>query len=79
MKTHRFGIIAAVPDFEGQDFEDRFFRAGCDDATIGVRNGTIHLAFARVASSFDEAIASAVDDVKSAGGTIICMDRDRDA
>ena len=31
MKTHTFTIIASGLDPEADDFEDRFFDAGCDE------------------------------------------------
>ncbi|MEA2889050.1 MAG: hypothetical protein QOD11_3410 [Bradyrhizobium sp.] len=34
MKTFEFSIIASGLDPEAEDFADRFFNAGCDDATL---------------------------------------------
>ena len=36
MKIFEFRIIASGLDPEAEDFADRFFDAGCDDATLSV-------------------------------------------
>lgn len=70
MKSHEFCIIASGLDPEQQGFEDRFFEAGCDDATISYQGGVIILAFAREAKTFLAALVSAVADVRKAGAQI---------
>jgi hypothetical protein len=55
---------------EARDFEDRFFEAGCDDATISFQKGVIILEFAREASNFIKALASAPSDVQRAGARV---------
>ena len=67
MKTHEFTIVATGLDPEGEDFEDRFFEAGCGDATIAFQKGAIVLEFAREAPNFLKAVASAIADVERAG------------
>ena len=49
MKTFEFSIIASGLDPEAEDFADRFFNAGCDDATLSFQKGHIILDFAREA------------------------------
>jgi hypothetical protein len=49
------------------EIEDALFEAGCDDATISVRFGRVHLTFSRSATSIKEAILSAIRNVKDAG------------
>lgn len=70
MTTHEFTIIASGLDAEADDFEDRFFAAGCDDATISFQKGAIILEFAREASSFAKALVSAFADVLRAGAEV---------
>lgn len=70
MKVFEFSIIASGLDHEADDFEDRFFDAGCDDATIAFARGAIILQFVRQAGSFDEAIRSAVLAVRKAGASV---------
>jgi transcriptional regulator with XRE-family HTH domain len=70
MKTFEFSIIASGLDPEARDFADRFFNAGCDDATISFHKGHIIVDFAREAVSVDGAISSAVECVKKAGAQV---------
>jgi hypothetical protein len=70
MKTFEFSIVASGLDPEAEDFADRFFNAGCDDATISFQKGHIILDFAREADSVDAAICSAVECVGAAGAHV---------
>ena len=70
MKTHEFTIIASGLNPEAEDFEDRFFDAGCDDATLSFQKGVIIIEFAREAVSFSKAVTSAYQAVLGAGATV---------
>jgi hypothetical protein len=70
MKTYEFTIIAFGLDSTAPDFEDRFFEAGCDDATLAFVKGRIVVEFQREAQNFSHALASAIRDVVRAGATI---------
>ncbi|HWN48567.1 MAG TPA: hypothetical protein VNO18_01815 [Xanthobacteraceae bacterium] len=70
MKTYEFTIIASGLDSTAPDFEDRFFEASCDDATLAFVNGRIVVEFEREARNFSHALASAIQDVMRAGATI---------
>ncbi len=70
MKTFEFSIIASGLDPRSEDFETRFYDAGCDDATISFQRGHIIIDFAREAEALDDAIASAVENVRSAGAAV---------
>jgi hypothetical protein len=70
MKTHEFSIIASGLNPAADDFETRFYDAGCDDATISFQKGHIIADFAREAESLEDAIASAVDAVFAAGAKV---------
>src|ERR1051326_1908804 len=70
MKTHEFTIVASGLDPEAEDFEDRFYEAGCDDATISFQKGMILLEFAREAPSFAKALISAIADVQRTGAEV---------
>jgi hypothetical protein len=72
MKTYEFTIIASGLDPQSDEFETRFFEAGCDDATVSFQKGHIIVDFAREAESLEAAIASAIDCVKNAGA---CVER----
>lgn len=70
MKTYEFTIVASGLDPSAEDFESRFYDAGCDDATIAFQKGHIIVDFARVAESMEAAIASAIKDVRAAGAQV---------
>ena len=70
MTTFEFTIVASGLDHEADDFEDRFFEAGCDDATIAFMRGAIIVQFARRAEYLSGAIESAIADVRKTGATV---------
>ena len=70
MQTYEFTIVASGLDPTAPDFEDRFFEANCDDATLAFVKGRIVLEFQREARNFSHALASAIQDVMRAGATI---------
>jgi hypothetical protein len=72
MKTFEFSIIASGLDPEAEDFADRLFDAGCDDATLSFQKGHIVLDFVREAETMDAAIVSAVECVAAAGAKVSC-------
>jgi predicted DNA-binding transcriptional regulator AlpA len=76
MKVFEFTIVASGLDPDTDDFEDRLFDAGCDDATIVVKGGAIVLEFARDADSLSDAIESAMASVRSAGAEIVRVEPD---
>jgi hypothetical protein len=63
-------VIASGLDPQADDFEARFYEAGCDDATVSFQNGHILLDFSREADSISEAIASAVANAAAAGALV---------
>ncbi|MHA1548547.1 MAG: hypothetical protein ACTSYE_06405 [Alphaproteobacteria bacterium] len=67
MTTFEFSIIASGLDPQADDFEARFYDAGCDDALVSFQKGHIIVDFARAAETIDDAIASAVAGVVAAG------------
>ena len=58
------------PDAE---LEDALFKAGCDDALLTFRGTTGFLEFDREASSFDEAVESAISQVEGIGHEITVL------
>ena len=70
MTNFEFSIIASGLDPEADDFEDRFYEAGCDDATIGFQKGAIVLDFDREARTLISAMVSAIRDVRRAGAQV---------
>lgn len=76
MPIYDFSLIATGLDPEAEDFEDRFFEAGCGDATISIMRGCIILDFAREAKSFAHAVVAAIHDVRSAGAAVVRVEPD---
>lgn len=70
MTTFEFSIIASGLDPQADDFELRFYDAGCDDATISFQKSHIIVDFAREADSIDVAICSAMECVEKAGAHV---------
>lgn len=70
MKTYEFSIIASGLDPSAEDFEARFYDAGCDDALVSFQKGHIIIDFAREAETIGDAIVSAADCVARAGAKI---------
>jgi hypothetical protein len=70
LKAYEFSIIASGLNPEAEDFESRFFDAGCDDATVSFQKGHIIVDFSREAESIGEAIGSAVENIMAAGAHV---------
>jgi hypothetical protein len=70
MKIYEFSVIASGLDPSADNFEARFYDAGCDDATISFQKGHTIVDFAREAESADAAISSAVEAVLAAGAVV---------
>lgn len=70
MTVHEFCVIASGLDPRAEDFEARFYEAGCDDATISFQRGHVIADFTREAESIEEAIASAIAGVVATGARV---------
>lgn len=70
MKMFEFSIIASGLNREANDFEARFYDNGCDDALVAFQKGRIIIDFAREAETIQQAISSAVEDVRRAGAKV---------
>ena len=64
--THGFTLFFDNVDVLEDEQFDALYEAGCDDALFGMRDGAQYGAFDREASSFSEALASAIRDVTAA-------------
>ena len=56
MNSYEFAIVAGGLPIDGQDWQDHFFEAGCDDAVIALQRGLFVLHFDRDADTAEEAI-----------------------
>ncbi|MGA2796264.1 MAG: hypothetical protein ABSE63_01665 [Thermoguttaceae bacterium] len=75
-KTYSFTLVLAdVPEIT-QQVEDALFEAGCDDTLLGNRDGVTYLDFDRDANNLQEALQSAIRDVRKAGFTAIRIEPD---
>ena len=67
MKTYEFDVILKGTPEVTDDQADALFVQGCDDGTPASRDGLAWVHFDREAPSLEEAIHSAVSQVRSAG------------
>lgn len=67
MKAHEFRLYLSGVEVATVDIGERLVEAGCDDGTFGSCNGAAFIEFDREARSLDDAIVSAIRDVRSAG------------
>jgi hypothetical protein len=59
-------VLKGAPELT-EEIADQLFAAGCDDSTPGRSNGEFTIDFHRVAATLEEAIQSAIANVKSCG------------
>jgi hypothetical protein len=67
MKTYEFDVVLKEVTELTDDQADRLFAAGCDDGTPTGCDGVAWIHFDRQAPSLEEAIATAVAQVQTAG------------
>lgn len=65
-REYDFALILAQIEDLTDAVMDAFFSAGCDDATFTLRYGLIFAEFSRSAQSFEDAVFSAIRDVRRA-------------
>jgi len=70
MTKYEFTFVASGVDPEADDFEDRFYEAGCDDATLALIKGCVVACFVRDAEDYTHAVHSSYCDVLRAGAKI---------
>ena len=67
MTKYEFSLILEGPLELTEDIADELFEAGCDDGTPGTCEGVFSIDFHREAESLEQAIRSAIGNVKAAG------------
>jgi len=67
MKKYEFTLILAGSLELTEDIADALHAGGCDDGTPGTCEGVFVVDFHRSASSLEDAIRSAIANVKAAG------------
>lgn len=76
MSSYEFTIVATGLPIDNDDWMDRFYESGCDDALVGLQRGLFVLDFDRDADSLIEAVQSACADVERAGAAIVRIEPD---
>ncbi len=64
---HHFTLVLDGISTLTDDIEYRLYECGCNDGTPVSRDGIVHISFSREDESREEAIHSAIWDVKRAG------------
>jgi hypothetical protein len=67
MAKYEFTLILRGSPELTAEIADRLSEAGCDDGSPGTCEGVFSIDFHRTAASLEEAISSAIRNVKSAG------------
>lgn len=71
-KVYQFTLILKNVTENTPNLEDSLYEAGCDDALINFRNGTVYLDYDREALSFERAVINAIHEVEhSSIGAIV--------
>jgi hypothetical protein len=76
MQNHAFTLILRGIQEVTEEVANALFEAGCEDGTFCARNGVAYVHFDREAPSLDEAIRTALDDVRAAGFDVDRVDSD---
>jgi hypothetical protein len=66
-QEYEFTLILSGVSELTREVLDALYESGCDDALIGMRDGTAYAEFCREADSFQQAVLSAIRDVEAAG------------
>lgn len=67
MAKYEFTLILKGSPELSEEIADRLFESGCDDGSPGTCDGVFSIDFHRTASTLEEAINSAIGNVKLAG------------
>jgi len=79
MNKYDFTLILAESLALTDDLADALFAAGCDDGTPGTCNGVFSIDFHREAASLEEALRSAIGDVRTAGYEVVRVEIEAEA
>lgn len=79
VKTYAFDVILKDISEVTDEHADELFAAGCDDGTPAVCNGVAWVHFDREAATLEDAIRSAVAQIRAAGFQVAKVELDADA
>ncbi|AUG99119.1 DNA-binding protein [Prodigiosinella confusarubida] len=72
MALYNFTLTLSGVTNEVEGLEDALYESGCDDALLCAYGNSVYVEFDREADSLDDAIASAIENIESAGiGAIV--------
>jgi hypothetical protein len=76
--SHAFTLVLGGASSLTRELQDALFESGCDDALLGIRDGVVFLDFDRQATSFRDALLSAIADVEraAAGVSVVRVEPD---
>jgi transcriptional regulator with XRE-family HTH domain len=69
LNIYHFTVVIRDADANISDLEDKLFEVGCDDALLCYYNDTVYLEFDRESEGAEQAIQSALTNIRSAGFT----------
>jgi len=73
---YEFSLILTATDVTDEDAE-KLYQAGCDDGSILSQGDVTMVQFDRIASTLEEALATAIGDVEAAGFQVARVEIDR--
>ena len=79
MNKYDFTLILTEPLELTEDIADALFEAGCDDGSPGTCDGVFSIDFHRESTSLEEAICSAIENIKTAGYRVDRVEIEADA
>ena len=79
MNKYDFTLILTTPLDLTDDLADALFAAGCDDGTPGTCHGVFSIDFHREAATLEEAIRSAIENVRTAGYAVARVEMEAEA
>jgi hypothetical protein len=79
MAKYEFTLILKGSRELTEEVADELFQAGCDDGTPGTSDGVFSIDFHRVANTLEEAINSAIGNLKLAGYEVDRVEIEADA
>ena len=79
MTKYEFTLVLGGSLELTEEIADKLFEAGCNDGTPGTSGGVFSIDFHREAGSLEEAIRSAIRDVRSAGFDVARVEMEPDA
>ena len=67
MNRYHFTVVVSEPVELTETLADTLYAAGCDDASPGTCDGILSVAFHREAVSLEQAIRTAIENIRRAG------------